>query len=218
MKLSHRRMSWRNVGILAAVGAALVMGLAGCYPGGPENLGEIGVVVTLKNPNGNFQGLKTYGMSDEVFPLVDPDDPNSQPINPAFNAAILEELNSQMVAAGFTLEPDPENNKPDVWVRVGAVESTVWVYYYSGGWPGYPGYGWYYPPYVGATSYQQGTLLWDLQDLRKVEDPDAKPIHNWVATVNGALQQNVGTTEAGIRKAIGQAFSQSPYIAGTPTK
>ena len=219
MQKSTRRFDRRKALILAALTGALVLGLAACYPGGPENLGDIGVVVTLKNPTGNFQNMSTYAMSDEVVSLVDPNDPNQTPINPALNPTILEELNAQMVAAGFTLETDPDNNKPDVWIRVGAVESKVWVYSYSYGWPGYPGWGWYYPPYLGTSSFQQGTLIWDMHDLRDIEDPtdpDTTPVNNWVGALNGALQSSANSTEEGIRSGIRQAFAQSPYIVGTP--
>jgi hypothetical protein len=194
----------------------MVVGLAACYPGGPENLGDIGIVLTLKNPEGNFSGMMTYAMEDTVVELKKPDDDSSQPINPQFNPLILEELQTQMAKAGFAREMDPAANKPDVWLSVGAVESEVWLYWYSWGYyGGYPGWGGYYPPYVGATSFQQGTIVWQLHDLRGIDDPtdpDAKPPLNWVGSINGALQKNTSTTASDISSGIQQGFAQSPYI------
>jgi hypothetical protein len=224
MTQNSRRKLWRSdrrkAGILAGLALALILGLAACYPGGPENLGEIGVVLTFKNPQGNFSGLMTYAMEDTVVALVDPDDSNSQPIDPRFNPAILNEIQTQLANAGFSRIDDPDNgpNKPDVWISVGAVESETWIYYYS--WPyygGYPGWGWYYPPYVGGTSFQQGTVMWLMHDLRLVEDPtdpDSEPSLNWVGGLNGAIQNS--TTENSIRNGIKQAFVQSPYIVAQP--
>ena len=121
--------------------------------------------------------------------------------------------------AGFTEIDDPDNgaNKPDVFLSVGAVESETWVYWYSWPYYGYPGWGWYYPPYVSGASFQQGTLVWVMHDLRDTEDPgdpDAKPLINWIGALNGAIQTS--TTEATIRNGIKQAFAQSPYIAAQP--
>jgi len=219
MKHSVRRFDRRRTGILASLVVALILGLAACYPGGPENLGELGIVLTLKNPEGDFSGLVTYGMEDVVAELKKPGDDSSTPINPAFNDIILDELQAQMKNAGFTREMDPENNKPNVWLSVGAVETEVWLYYYSWPYYGYPGWGWYYPPYVGTTSFQQGTIVWQLHDLRGIDnpaDPEAKPPVNWVGSINGALKSNTSTTASDIRNGIQQGFTQSPYVAAQP--
>ena len=217
MKQTPRRIDRRKAGTLAALVAALVLGLAACYPGGPESLGELGIVLTLKNPQGDFSGLMTYAMEDTVMELRKPGDDSSEPIHPIFNPIILEELHAQMENAGF--DPvDPTLNKPDVWLSVGAVESEVWLYYYSWPYYGYPGWGYYYPPYVGATSFQQGTVIWQLHVLRDIDpsDPDAEPPLNWVGSINGALDSKASSTEASIREGIRQAFAQSPYIAAQP--
>ena len=116
MKQTSRRFHWRSdrrkAGILAGLALALVLGLAACYPGGPETLGDIGVVVTFKNPEGNFSGMMTYAMEDTVVALVDPDDSSSTPIEPRFNSAILEEIHTQMDNAGFTRIDDPDTAAP----------------------------------------------------------------------------------------------------------
>lgn len=219
MKKTPRRFDRRNPGILAAMAVVLVLGLAACYPGGPENLGDLGVVVTFQNPDGNFANMMTYAMEDTVAELKIPDDDSSEPIDPTFNPWILDEIQKQMEGAGFTREMDPETNKPDVWISVGAVESETWVYWYNWGYWGYPGWGWYYPPYVGSASFQQGTLIWQMHDLRGVDDPtdpDAVVPLNWIAAVNGALENS--PNESKIRSAIAQGFTQSPYISATSAK
>jgi hypothetical protein len=218
MNETPRSTGWRRAGLLAALVAVLALGLAACYPGGPESLGELGVVVTLKNPDGNFDGMKSYAMEDTVVALTKPGDNESDPINPVYNPTILASLQAEMEAAGFEREMDPETNKPDVWLSVGAVESEVWYYYYDWGyWGGYPGWGYYYPPYLQTGSFRKGTIIWQMHDLRSVEDPsdpEAQPDLNWVGALNGALEGATGTIEAGIQTGIKQAFTQSPYIVG----
>jgi len=216
---------WRKFCVLGALGlsAALFLGLGGCYPGGPENLGEIGMVVTLQNPDGNFAGLRTYAMDDTVRPLVNPDDPSSEPLDPELEALILSELHSQMVARGFTLEANPENNTPDVHVLVGAVQSDAYIAYSY--WPYYPGYwgpGWGYPGYgypgVGAIVYKQGSVLWTMVDLREASE-EVDPVGLWYAGLNGALTGGGTSPTVDIPNGIRQAFAQSPYIqAVTETK
>ena len=217
MKQLHRWSYRWKTGILVTLVVALVLGLAACYPGGPENLSDIDIVLTLKNPQGNFSGMMTYAMDDTVAALISEGDDSSIPIDPRFNSIILEELQIQMGKAGFTREMNPETNKPDVWLRVGAVESEVWLYYYS--WPyygGWYGWGWYYPPYVGTTSFQKGTVVWVLNDLRGVDDPSVKPPLMWVASISGALEKTNSTTASDLQNGIKQGFAQSPYIAAQP--
>lgn len=226
MMMSTRLPLQRDARIAAAATVVMmILGLVGCYPGGPESTGDLGVVVTLKDPETNFQGLATYGMEDVVHELQNPSDGSSTPIDPKYDAVILDALQSQMAAAGFTriMEPDTGANKPDVWLSVGAVESEVWVYYY--GWGGYPGYGWgsYYPSYMGVASYQQGTVVWQMFDLRNVDDPtapDATPPVAWLGIINGALSGSASATAASVTNGINQGFAQSPYIAasGSPNK
>ena len=220
LRNTSRCLGLRRAGMLAVLVAILALGLAACYPGGPESLGELGIVATLKNPDGNFENMMTYAMEDTVVALTKPGDNDSDPLNPVYNPTILAALQAGMEDAGFTREMDPETNRPDIWLSVGAVESEVWVSYYSWGYPG--GWGYYYPPYMNTTSFRKGTVIWQFRDLRGIEDPtnpNTPPPINWLGALNGALEGKTSTVQAGIQSGIKQAFAQSPYIVGTaPTK
>lgn len=209
------RRTWGRA-VLAAV---IILGLAGCYPGGPEDTSDFGVVVTIKNPDADYQGMMTYGMEDIVHELSPS---NATTVNPKWTPVILDELQSQMAAAGFTriAEPGLGPNKPDVWLSVGAVQATEW--YYTYGWGGYPSYSWgyYYPYYMVPQFYEQGTVLWQLHDLRNIDDPTvegAAPPLTWLAAIRGVLNYDNEVNEAGIRTGIQQGFAQSPYIV-SPAK
>jgi len=210
---------WRTR-ILAPAALLLMLGLVACYPAGPQSEDEFGIVVTVKDPDGNYDGMMTYGMEDIVHELSPA---NAVLLNPKWQPVILDELQSRMEAAGFTriLEPGLGENKPDVWLSTGAVQSTEW--YYTYGWGGYPGYSWgyYYPYYYYPQSYEQGTVVWQLHDLRDVDDPtdgEATPRLLWVAAIRGILSTDNDTNEADIRTGIQQGFTQSPYIVGSATK
>ena len=218
---SYSASSWRR---RAAAFAALVLvlGLAACYPGGPESLDEIGLVISFQNPDTDYAGLHTYAMEDTVA-VLDNGDGSAQSIDRQYNAVILQELQDNLAARGFTREMDPQNNKPDVWVAVGAVESEVWVYWYDWGyWGGYYPPGWgggYYPTTVSGASYQQGSIIWQMLDLRDVADPGApgvRPPVMWLAGINGAIKSSNSANEAAIESGVAKAFEQSPYIVAVP--
>ena len=204
-----------HLAVLAILAGALL--LAGCYPGGPESLDEIGLVVTSKNPEGNQSGLLTYAMEDTVVELGGSGDDSSY--NHQHDDVILFELQDQMAAAGFQ-RVDPDVERPDAWLAAGAVVSEVWYYYQTWGYMGGYWGGGYYPPYYptgGVGKFDQGTVTWVLLDMRGLPDPippDPEPVANWLGAVNGALQSE-SQVESGIRTGIRQAFAQSPYIAAS---
>jgi hypothetical protein len=208
--------SLRRWGVLLALGLVAAF-FAACYPGGPEEQGDLGLVLTLKDPDGNFSALQTYAMEDVVHPLIDPNDSTSEPLNPVFNQAILEEIQSQLAAAGFTRELDYETTPPTVWVDVGAVQSETWFTYYS--W-GYWGWGWY-PGYVGSSSFTKGSVIWQMLDVRGIdlEDPEATGPAIWLGGINGVMEGDQSALESAIRAGIRQGFAQSPYIrAASPSR
>ncbi len=218
MKHLWKNRLWSRRLPLISLVLVLLFGLAACYPGGPENLDELGLVMTIKNPDISFAGLMTYAMEDTVVGLGDGD-----PIDIQFNPTILQALQDNMEARGFTREMDPETNKPDVWLAVGTVEATVWFQWYSWGyWGGYYPPGWgggYYPPYTGVGSFQQGSVVWQMLDLRDVVLPitdETKPPALWLGGINGAIKSSDSANHAAITSGIEKAFAQSPYIIAAP--
>ena len=207
---SHRRSL-----VLFGLIGAMVLGLAACYPGGPEEIGDLGMILTFSSPSTDYSNLMTYAMEDTVIVLDTGS--SSDPLDQQFNSTIIETLHANMAARGFTREMDPATNKPDVWLAVGAVKSEVWFYWYDWGyWGGYPGWGGYYPPYVGTGSFEQGSVLWQMLDLRDITDPtdpDAEPTAMWLGGINGALRSSTSANHDVIEAGINQAFEQSPYIS-----
>ena len=195
---------------------ALAIGLAACYPEGPEDLGDIGLVLTIDNPEGDYTGMQTYAMPDTVLPLINPDDGSSEPLNRTFDALILETIAAEMAARGFTrVDPDTMESFPDVVVQVGGAQRDAYLVFTYWGYPGYgwPGYGWGYPT-TGVYQFQQGSLLWNMTDYRNVDpdNPDDIVPVLWVAGINGAITGTGTNPEVGIPTGIRQGFAQSTYI------
>jgi hypothetical protein len=203
-------------GLLPVLLGMLVV-LGACYPGGPEDLDDLDLVLTFRDQSVDFSGLARYAMLDTVFEL-DVDDSSAEPLDPRFDPTILESLQRNMESRGFVRETDPANNPPDVWLEVGAIKSDVWVYYYR--WGYYPP-GWgccYYPPSLGTAKFDQGSIVWQLLDLRNYDpnDPDAVAPVMWYGGINGALSSSNSTNHEKIAAGIDQGFAQSTYVQASP--
>jgi len=209
-----------GLGAMTALLLALV--LAGCYPGGPQDLGDTGLAITFKSPTADYSGLHTYAMPDTVLALINEGDDSSEPLDRRWDEDILTEIAANLESRGFVriLDPD-ETNVPDVVVQVGAVQSDAYLIFSYWGYPGYgwgyPGWGWGYPGYpsTGAYKYKQGSITWTMLDIRELDpaspDPDDATVI-WVAGLNGALSGTGSNPESGIPNGIGQCFDQSTYI------
>jgi len=87
-----------------------------------------------------------------------------------------------------------------------------------GGWyPGYPGGCYYcgYPPTVGYTSYEVGTVALEMYDLRKIPAGGSIPSDfdiSWIGVLRGLLASKSSTENTRVVNGIQQAFDQSPYL------
>jgi len=173
-------------------------------------------VVTVRSPGADYQGLTNYAMRDEVYEIK-LEGQESEPLDASLQRVILAELRAQMEAAGFVDVSDVADANPDtvdVWLGVGAVQSDVW-YYYSYGWGYWGGWCCYYPPYVGVGSFTQGSVVWQMVDVRNASEQDP-PDAIWLSGLNGIVQSSNAANEGAVRNGIRQAFAQSPYIQAAP--
>lgn len=203
----------------------MVLAVAGCYPGGPEDSSDTLISLTFNSSEANYSGILTYAMPDTVLPLRDPEDISYSSLNRRYDRTILDGIAGQLDSRGFQRIEDPdESNVPDVIVLVGSVETEGYAIYST--W-GYPGYGWGYPywgygyygyygyPYSNITQYAVGSVAWLMIDLRDVDvnDPDEEDAAVlWVAGINGAVTSSSTDPIPGIQQGISQCFIQSPYI------
>ena len=204
--------------------------LDGCYPQDSLSISETDIVMTAYNDSVGFTTLKTYFMSDTVFPIRDDTTDHSLIDN---NDLIIQTIASNMANYGYTRVDAAYDGVPDVSVSSISIAVTTvsvgwWYPYYPGwgwgwGWykssretnyyyPGYPGY---YPPGWGIpyySSYTTGTLLMrmaDPLDIRIIDGDTVVPIY-WAGALNGVLSS--GSDASRITNAINQAFEQSPQI------
>jgi hypothetical protein len=132
-----------------------------------------------------------------------------------------------MHALGYTQVDSSAS--PDVGINIGAVLTrniTVYTYYPDyyywsdgywydpGAWWGYPGYGYYYPwyPATSVSSYEIGTLMIDMIDLKQITAKDSTMKVVWSATLRGIVSTSPTSNRERVEANINQAFEQSPYL------
>ncbi len=209
--------------------AFVVMFFASCYPSDSVYYSDLDLVATIYDQDKNFVELSTYDMPDSIVHLKDTlDMENNVDLSREFDDFILDLVRENMADYGYILEPDPENNPPDVILTVAAMATknyTVWYWYpYYWGW--YPGWGWYYkstdyywyPGYPGwgggttVTSYTVGTMFMNMHDMTNhTIETDTIPTI-WLGTMNGLLGSSTSDTKNRLEYNINEAFKQSPYL------
>ncbi len=205
--------------------------LSSCYPEDSVTYSDLDLVATVYDQNQNFNDLQTYVLPDSVVHLKDTVNPdNNVDLSHELDGFILDLVKTNMNNDGFVLEPDPENNPPDVILTVSAMATKnysvynyypyYWYWYPGWYWPYYKntnyGYGWY-PYYPGwgpgyVTSYTVGTLLMSMHDMkdRPAESDSVRVV--WNASINGLLSGNKANTQDRLEYNINKAFENSPYL------
>lgn len=182
--------------------------LTSCYPDGLEYYEETDIVYTNYTEGYDFAGKGTYAMPDKIVKITGNLAEGQAPeyVKEPYNTQILNKIESNMSALGWTKVDDPEEADlalmTAVWTNTTIVywnDYWCWYYYYYCGW------GWYYPTY--STSYTTGTLV---MGLVASGDDYIEPSGVWTAAINGLLSGSYDASR--VTKSIDHAFNQSPYL------
>ena len=202
----------RNIFFILFIASAFL--LSGCYPGGPDYIEEMDVVLTKHNEAYDFTVKGTYAMPDKIVKvtgnMVEGETPEFVP--DITGKPILARIESNMTAYGWQRVDVSAN--PDLLLTPASWETTTVVYWYDywyywwGGY--YPGWGWggYYPP-VYYDSYTTGTLVMPLID-KSVVGSNGNPVTQWTGAISGIMTSVYNATR--INTAIDKAFAISPYL------
>lgn len=193
------------------IAAVPVLLLSGCYPAGPEYVEDVDVVYTTYREGYDFSANQTYAMPDEIVVdvKIDRGDTTYEYMKPAFAEPILEAIESNMDAYGYTRVGIDDN--PDLLLTPAGLSSTTYFYSYWYDWwyGGYWGWGWYYPPYYTVSSYTTGTMIMVIADPNE-DTPINRSESIWIGAANGLLTGAYNINR--VSEAIDQAFAQSPYL------
>ncbi len=211
---------------LPAAMTILLAGVASCYPGDINTVGEADLVLTFFDSTADFASIGTYAMPDSIVRITD--EGGSSAANPVVDAQVLAQIEAEFAALGYT-RVVVNGAEPDVVVVVTAARVDI-DYWFGGGWwdywgwwpgwgpgwgpccygPGYaPGYPWG-PVYGGTQSI--GTLVITMLDPNMTPRQEMEIPAIWVGAINGLLQGSDASIVARLEGLIGQAFVQSPYL------
>jgi hypothetical protein len=220
MAIRKSIMCLRTVGSLALVGL-----MASCAPAPPsdESL-QSTIVITLRAPQVDFGLYRTYHLRPEIRELT-VDGIGTTTLSSSVSGPLLDETRRQMTARGY--ESVDREAGADLAVEMIYV-SSEWVSTYCYSWwdPYYWGYpGWSYYPYYNCTgaTWQTNTLATMMTDLSAARDglnrgttPDAQSAQAlsgiWFSGISGLIFSASDSLQKGI-DGIGQAYTQSPYLA-----
>lgn len=190
--------------VLYLIGIILLM--VSCYPDDTMYYEDTDLVYTNYTETFDFAGSGTYSMPDKIVKVTGDLDDGETPeyVKEPYNTQILNKIESNMTALGWTKVEDPANADltlfPAVWTNTTVVywyDYWCWYYYYCG-------WGWYYPSY---TSYTTGTLVMGLV----ASGPEyVDPSIVWTGAINGLLSGSYDISR--VNNGIDQAFKQSPYL------
>ena len=216
--------------MLAVLVAFLVVQGCDMYPNDEFRLDELDVVITYYDTEAVFEDFQTYAIVDSVRHAVTDTTAPAEPAL-ALSGFILTVIEANMDALNYVKVEDIAD--ADIGVDVGAVLTTNVVvtpgygggyypcgFYYCSpgyGW-GYPGYGYGYPYYPGPTvsSYESGTLLMDMIDLKNFDpDEDENISVLWSGIIKGVTDAPQSEIKTRIKSTVDQAFEQSPYLGAS---
>jgi hypothetical protein len=181
--------------------------MVSCYPGEVDSYDELDLVYTNYTETFDFASKGTYSMPDKIVKITGnlADGQEPEYVSATYATVILNNIESNMTALGWSKVDDPANADltlfPAVWTNTTVVywyDYWCWYYYY------YCGYGWYYPSY---STYTTGTMV---MALVASGEEYVEPTTVWTAAINGLMSGAYDVTR--VTNALNQAFGQSPYL------
>jgi hypothetical protein len=217
----YKIKSQRHIRIITAgILILLPVIFAACYYDYGMSVKDYDIVATFYNHSYNFTGKKTFSIVPKVGHIVEGGEIDTT--QKIYDDLVIEQVRVNMEVMGYTEIKDPTVTQPDYVVMCLATQITNYVAYQSypwyGGWGGYYGGYWgYYPWYPVSTvySYSVGTVLINLLDPSLADNTDKKIPVEWVAGINGLLDDTSVNIRQRLSSSISQAFKQSPYLEVT---
>lgn len=197
--------------------ALLVLALAGCGKSALNHLSpeESRIYITNRDSTANFADYKTFSIVDSVAVIQ-----NSQQSDRELtdgDARLLQLVTDQMTSRGYIKVSSDQH--PDLGINVSRISNSYlnvvqYPYdwwnnpaYWDGGYWGYGGYGYYFPPTFGYYQTREDILTIDVIDLKNAQK-EQQLTGVWNATLKGeqVLDPDNYPTE------ITAVFDQSPYL------
>jgi len=189
-----------------------------CYPSRPSNISDPSLVVTMYDPQFNFNTVHTYALPDTVFDLA-----GSGTVTHDYDALILATVETKMNGLGYTRELDAAQNGADVVLVISiSKQTTTYVdfswYDYWGLWPGWTYWGLWDSswgisyPWPPIEAFVSGSVFIEMVDPKARDLTNKKLPVRWSGVMNGQLGSSSTITSDQIVSGVNQCFAQSPYL------
>ncbi|MCH2107728.1 MAG: DUF4136 domain-containing protein [Polyangiaceae bacterium] len=212
--------------------AALVVAISSACSYETLTVAETDVVVTVKEPNTNYQEYLTYSLPPEVVnlcgiieegglgglggvPNFDPEncfDPGSA--QDRLDEILLESLKANLDDYGWQEVPADGAEAPDVALLAGYIARDNWYVGYAWCYPYYSGWyygGCWYPGYSYAYNLPTESIMVTMVDTAGSEGQRLDTV--WLGLFSGLYANSSELTpEERIQRAVNQAFIDSPYL------
>lgn len=186
----------------------------------PQDSDNEYLVYTSPSKDVDFKEFQTFDLADSLLVIGQSEKPSYSQSNNAL--ALIQQVRTNLEKSGYIYTPD--NPDADLGVQMTYIIKTErYVKYYNDPywWLDYPGYwpsgywgnwtGWYYP-YPVSYTYTTNALLIDMVDLTG-EEEEGKPLEIvWTSYIGGPAGVSLQSDIKRMKKAIDQAFEQSPYL------
>lgn len=206
--------------------SAAVLVIAACHKEPyPQDGDNEYLVYTSPGKDVDFSKFKTFDIVDSLLVIGQGDKPVYSQSQNAL--ALIQEYRTNMEGLGYIYTPS--NPDADLGIQLTYIIKTeryvkyydnpYWWLDYPGYWPGYWGnwYGYYCPRPVTYT-YTTNALLADMVNLAAEKDAD-KPLEIlWTSYIGGPAGSSYQNDVDRMKRAIDQAFTQSPYLKVTQSK
>ena len=181
------------------------------------------LVYTSPGKDATFASFTTFDLADSLLVIGQSAKPEYSQSQNAL--ALIQAVRTNMENAGYIYTPD--NPDADLGIQMTYVIKTDrYVQYYNDPywWLNYPGYwspgywgnyvGFYYP-YPVTYTYSTNALMVDMVDLTTPKTGTEALEVVWSVYIGGPAGSSVASDVEVMKKAIDQAFVQSPYLKKT---
>lgn len=174
------------------------------------------VVTLVDTTTPALASARTFAIPDTIVPLE-----GSGTINHSADHVVVDSVRAHFLQLGWIERRDPAGERPDVVILLGVSTRTETGVAYGGWYGAYGGM-----PYWGGVadptwafgapvwgveySYDVGTLVMTMIDLRAPRATTKVVPVLWIGALNGVLNGNDGV--ARVQRGLDQAFAQSPYL------
>ncbi|NIG57387.1 DUF4136 domain-containing protein [Chitinophaga sp. Cy-1792] len=206
----------RTIYLLSSIAAIVaIVSFSGCGKDPLKDMTpeESRIYITNHDSQTNFKSYATFSIVDSVAVLTNTSDSTKKALTD-YDKQLIASVTAAMQERGYTLVG--KNAKPDLGINLTRIDNTFyttgwnpgwWGGYWDPGYWGYPGFGWYYPPYYQVYQVRERQTAIDLFDLK---NPGT---NNQLTAVWNSLWRgtNVWTT-SNVPSMVQASFAQSPYL------